>query len=117
MSLTTRFSFMTKVKPEVKGNKATAFEKHNTQQCRYVKRSKMRNVNGKERELFYWIRSCRCGNEADHSDLLDVNTDNMDRLDGVEVHLKKDCEWIHPKSGNYILAFLYDFKEKENNIR
>ena len=103
---------MTEVKPEVKGNKATASEKHHTQKCRCIKRYAMRNVNGKERELFYWIRSCTCGNKVDHSDLLDVNADNLDRTDGVEVHLKKDCEWIHPKSGNYILAFLCDFTER-----
>ena len=112
MSSSHRLSLISEVKPEVRGVKATASEQHNGQQCRYVKRSEMRNVNGKERELFYWIRSCECGNEADHSDLLDVNSDNLDRSDGVEVHLKKDCEWIHPKSGNNNPSFLYDFKDR-----
>ena len=93
MSSSHRLAVVTELKPEVKGFKAIASEKHNDGQCRYVKRSEMRNVNGKERELFYWIRSCGCGNEVDHSDLLDVNSDILGRADGVEVHLKEDCQW------------------------
>ena len=93
MSSSHRLTVVTELKPEVRDVKTTASEQHNAQQCRYVKRSDMRNVNGKERELFYWIRSCECGNEADHSDLLNVNSDNLERTDGVEVHLKEDCQW------------------------
>ena len=84
---------MTKYGPEVSGTKATAFEQHNAQQCRYVRQSEVRNVNGKERELFYWIRSCECGNQVDRSNLLTVDTINLDREDGVEIHLKENCKW------------------------
>ena len=97
MSSSHRLAVVTELKPEVRGVKATASEQHKAQRCRYVKRSEMQNVNGKERELFYWIRSCECGNEVDHSDLLDVSLDDLGRTDGVEVHLKEDCQWSKSK--------------------
>ena len=99
MGSSRRLDFMTELKPEVNDIKAIASEEHNTRQCRYIKRSKMRNVNGKERELLYWIRSCGCGNEVDHSDLLDVNSDKFGRADGFEIHLREDCEWMQSTIG------------------
>ena len=47
MGSSKRLDFVTELKPEVQGIKAIASEKHNGQQCRYVKRSEIRNVNGK----------------------------------------------------------------------
>ena len=97
MSSTTRLSFMTKYGPEVNGTKAIASEQHNARQCRYVRQSEVRNVNGKERELFRWIRRCKCGNQVDRSNLLTVDAINLHREDGVEIHLKKSCKWIQPE--------------------
>ena len=97
MSSSHRLSVMTKYEPEVKGTKFFAFEQHNDQQCRYVRQSEVRNVNGRERELFRWIRRCKCGNQVDHSDILDTDTINLDREDGVEIHLKENCKWIQPE--------------------
>ena len=94
MSSSHRLSVMTKYEPEVKGAKVFGFEQHNDQKCRYVRQSEVRNVNGRERQLFRWIRRCKCGNQVDHSDILDNYTVNLLRDDGVEIHLKENCKWI-----------------------
>lgn len=46
---------MTKYEPEVKGAKFFAFEQHNDQQCRYVRQSEVRNVNGSDHNKFKLI--------------------------------------------------------------
>ena len=99
MGSSKRLDFVTELKPEVQGIKAVASEQHNAQQCGYVKRSEMQNVNGKERELFCWIRRCECGNETDHSEFLDANFEDLQRTDGVEVHLRQNCKWMHSAIG------------------
>ena len=50
-----RLSVMTKYEPEVKGAKFFAFEQHNGQQCRYVRQSEVRNVNGSDHNKFKLI--------------------------------------------------------------
>ena len=85
---------MTNYEPESRGKKTSAAEKHQSAGCRYVVRSETQNVNGNDRKLHYWIRNCDCGQESDHSDMLEVESENLNKMEGVEVHLKEDCQWV-----------------------
>ena len=96
---------MTEIEPEVKGKKTSATEEHHGVECKYVIRPEMKNVNGKDRRFYYSIRSCHCGQESDHSNMLQVDSGNLSRMDGVEVHLKEDCKWVQPEMCKYWYIF------------
>ena len=92
---------MTEYEPEVRGKKTSAAEQHQGTGRRYVKRCEVRSVNGKDEQLYYWVRSCDCGQEADPSNMLAAGSENLTKMDGVEVHLKKDCKWVQPETGTF----------------
>ena len=97
MSSSHRLALMTEYKPEAKRKKTSAAEYHQGEGCKYIKRSEMRNINGQDRRLHYWVRSCDCGVETDHSDMLEVDSENWNKTNGIEVHLKEDCHWSQPE--------------------
>ena len=105
MSSSHRLAFMTEIEPEVKGKKTSATEQHHGVECKYVIRPELKNVNGKDRRFYYCIRSCHCGRESDHSNLLQVESENLSRMDGVEVHVKEDCKWVQPEMCEYWYIF------------
>ena len=85
-----RQAFMTEYEPEVKEKKFNGSEKHHNADCKYVRREAMKN----DKRVFYWIRNCSCGKENDHSSMLNVPLDSLNKEEGVEMHLKEDCQWI-----------------------
>ena len=94
---TWRQAFLTVGEPEVKSKKLIIYEKHNNQECKYVRRVGMKN----EKMVFYWIRFCNCGNQTDHSAMLKVHPESLSKEEGVEMHLRRDCEWVLPKLSKF----------------
>ena len=92
-----RQAFMTEYKPTVKEIKVSGLEKHHNADCKYVRREAMQN----DKKIYYWIRHCSCGNEADRSNKLNVNAESIVKEEGVEMHLKDECVWILPKPSKF----------------
>ena len=108
-----RHAFMPVTEPEEKRKKLVTFEKHEGQECKYVKRATMKG----DKRVFYWIRTCDCGNQTDHSDMLKVHPDSLNKEEGVEMHLNQNCEWVLPKLSKFIKHFHFFSHSLNNNLK
>ena len=93
MSSTWRLATIIEYETEVKERNHVPVEQHYAEKCKYLKRSVRKRVSGRNQLFHYWIRACSCGKQTDQSECLDIHPEHWCKTDGIEVHLKEECQW------------------------
>ena len=109
MSSTWRLAIITEYEPEVKERNHVPVEQHCAEKCKYLKRSMRKGVSGRNQLFHYWIRTCFCGKQIDQSEMPDIHPEQRCKADGIEVHLKEDCQWDQREQCMFFIFFPFNF--------